>query len=283
MAAWLHGCKLVDANAYANNTRMRLAGYEIGTFHAAPAETEWDADDVRVYTDTRSRKGTPYLVVVKSHVEAKPQEQVGSYSRKPAQFPDLIESSIYGPRWYPVPPANCKAIGYHRKITYTEAHTICVAGAKQKNTKQSNKRKKRKEEREARNVGRRQVLFFIPTTNLAFHIGDMPRLILTRTYEEPFAPPAENVELQLPSTEAVIRWYRHTLDAPRGQMPRGFLVSKVVMSGLCQIEQYPIVYKVTIKIECLAQPQGKVFVVSLGGPLRTGPALLIGAPPVAGL
>lgn len=30
-----------------------LAGYEIGTFHAAPAETEWDADDVRVYTDTR--------------------------------------------------------------------------------------------------------------------------------------------------------------------------------------------------------------------------------------
>jgi len=30
---------------------MRLAGNEIGTFHAAPAETEWD--DVRVYTDTR--------------------------------------------------------------------------------------------------------------------------------------------------------------------------------------------------------------------------------------
>lgn len=28
-------------------------------------------------------------------------------------------------------------------------------------------------------------------------------------------PPAENVELQLPSTEAVIRWYRRTLDAPR--------------------------------------------------------------------
>lgn len=48
--ACTHGCmdKLaVDANAYANNTR--LAGYEIGTFHAAPAETEWDADDVRVY------------------------------------------------------------------------------------------------------------------------------------------------------------------------------------------------------------------------------------------
>lgn len=44
---------MVDANAYANNTRTRLAGYEIGTFHAAPAETEWDADDVRVYTDTR--------------------------------------------------------------------------------------------------------------------------------------------------------------------------------------------------------------------------------------
>lgn len=53
MHCWLHGCKLVDANAYANNTRMRLAGNEIGTFHAAPAETEWDADDVRVYTDTR--------------------------------------------------------------------------------------------------------------------------------------------------------------------------------------------------------------------------------------
>lgn len=43
----------MDANAYANNTRTWLAGYEIGTFHAAPAETEWDADDVRVYTDTR--------------------------------------------------------------------------------------------------------------------------------------------------------------------------------------------------------------------------------------
>jgi len=51
--AWLHGCKLVDANAYANNTHTLLAGYEIGTFHAAPAETEWDAYDVRVYTDTR--------------------------------------------------------------------------------------------------------------------------------------------------------------------------------------------------------------------------------------
>jgi len=39
----------------------------------------------------------PYhFVVVKSHVEAKPQGQVGSYSAgKPAQFPDLIESSIY--------------------------------------------------------------------------------------------------------------------------------------------------------------------------------------------
>lgn len=44
---------MVDANAYANNTRTRLAGYEIGTFHGALAETEWDADDVRVYTDTR--------------------------------------------------------------------------------------------------------------------------------------------------------------------------------------------------------------------------------------
>jgi len=43
----------VDANAYANNTHTWLASYEIGTFHAAPAETEWDADDVRVYTDTR--------------------------------------------------------------------------------------------------------------------------------------------------------------------------------------------------------------------------------------
>ncbi|TGZ53886.1 Uncharacterized protein DBV15_01827 [Temnothorax longispinosus] len=39
----------------------------------------------------------------------------------------------------------------------------------------------------------------------------------------------------------------------------------------------------TDNMECLAQPQGKVFVVSLGGPLRTGPALLVGAPPVAGL
>lgn len=28
-------------------------------------------------------------------------------------------------------------------------------------------------------------------------------------------PLAENVELQLPSTEAVMRWYRRTLDAPR--------------------------------------------------------------------
>ncbi|KYM93334.1 hypothetical protein ALC53_00271, partial [Atta colombica] len=227
--AWLHECKLVDANAYANNTRMRLAGNEIGTFHAAPAETEWD--DVRVYTDTRSRKGMPYhLVVVKSHVEAKPQGQVG----------------------YPLPPANHKAVGYHRKITYAEAHVYPAVHAA-RNPKQSNKRKKRKEE--TRNARRRQV----------------------RTYEEPFALPAENVELQLPSTEAVIRWYRHTLDAPRGQMPRSFLVS----SGLCQIEQCPIVCKVTIK--CLAQSQGKVFVVSLGGPLRTGPALLVGAPPVAGL
>ncbi|KYQ48523.1 hypothetical protein ALC60_12429 [Trachymyrmex zeteki] len=138
MHCWLHGCKLVDANAYANNTRMRLAGNEIGTFHAAPAETEWDADDVRVYTDTQilySRGKECFSVVVKSHVETKPRRQVGSYSRKPVPFPDLIESSIYGPRW----------------------------------------------------------------------------------------------------------------------------------------------------MECLAQPQGKVFVVSLGGPLRTGPALLVGAPPVAGL
>ncbi|KYN17351.1 hypothetical protein ALC57_10327 [Trachymyrmex cornetzi] len=230
----MHGCKLVDANAYANNTRMRLAGNEIGTFHAAPAETEWDADDVRVYTDTRSRKGMPFKRGM---------------------------------------------VGYHRKITYAKAHVYPAVHAA-RNPKQSNKRKKRKED--MRNAGRRQVLFFIPTTNLAIHIGDIPRLILTRTYEKPFAPPAENVELQLPSTEAVIRWYRHTLDAPRGQMPRGFLVSSA-MSGLCQIEQRPIVCKVMIKMECLAQPQGKVFVVSLGGPLRTGPALLVGAPPVAGL
>lgn len=34
-------------------TRTWLADYEIGTFHATLAETEWDADDVRVYTDTR--------------------------------------------------------------------------------------------------------------------------------------------------------------------------------------------------------------------------------------
>lgn len=31
-------------------------------------------------------------------------------------------------------------------------------------------------------------LFFMPATNLACHIGDVPRLISTRTYGEPFAP-----------------------------------------------------------------------------------------------
>jgi len=85
-----------------------------------------------------------------------------------------------------------------------------------KNTKSETKQQEK--EKEGRNEECQETagpFFFIPRTNLAFHIGDMPRLILTRTYEEPFAPPAENVELQLPSTEAVIRWYRHTLDAPR--------------------------------------------------------------------
>ncbi|KYN05574.1 hypothetical protein ALC62_03492, partial [Cyphomyrmex costatus] len=130
--AWLHGCKLVDANAYANNTRKRLAGNEIGTFHAAPAETEWDEDDVRVYTDTRVIMGLLKMMHRRNIFRLSTRRQVGSYSRKPAQFPALIESA--------------------------------------RNPKGSNKRKKRKEE--TRNAGRRQILFFMPTTNLAFHIGD---------------------------------------------------------------------------------------------------------------
>ncbi|EZA48362.1 hypothetical protein X777_13877, partial [Ooceraea biroi] len=51
----IYACKLeVDANAYANNTGTRLA--PLRNWHLSrrvPAETEWDADDVRVYTDTR--------------------------------------------------------------------------------------------------------------------------------------------------------------------------------------------------------------------------------------
>ncbi|KYN33807.1 hypothetical protein ALC56_11883, partial [Trachymyrmex septentrionalis] len=222
--AWPRGCKLVDANAYANNTRMRLAGNEIGTFHAAPAETEWDADDVRVYTDTRVIMGLLKMMHRRKHISPfyKPQRRVGSYSRKPAQFPDLIESSIYS-----------------------------------------------------------------------------PRLILTRTYEEPFAPPAENVELQLPSTEAVIRWYRRTLAMHRGinrsSLPAGGGAKDVYTWGSrCYgANKYgPIARRVREEKKEKRQPQdgvfsttgqGKVFVVSLGGPVRTGPALLVGAPPVAGL
>lgn len=58
-----------------------------------------------------------------SHWEAEPRRQGGSCGQKPAQFPVLIASSIHGrPRRYPVPPANHETFGYHRKITYVEAH-----------------------------------------------------------------------------------------------------------------------------------------------------------------
>lgn len=60
--------------------------------------------------------------LLKPRGSKKPRRQVGSYSRKPAQFPALMESLIYGPRRYPLPPANREAVGYHRKITYAEAH-----------------------------------------------------------------------------------------------------------------------------------------------------------------
>ncbi|TGZ53887.1 Uncharacterized protein DBV15_01826 [Temnothorax longispinosus] len=65
-----------------------------------------------------------------THVKAKPRRQVGSYSRKPAQFPALIESPMYGPlTGNPFPSANREAVGYHRKITCAEAHTYIRRGA----------------------------------------------------------------------------------------------------------------------------------------------------------
>jgi len=66
----------------------------------------------------------PYhFVIVKSHVEAKPQGQVGSYSRKACAVSGFDRIVDIRPRGiYPVPPANHKAVGYHRKITYAEAH-----------------------------------------------------------------------------------------------------------------------------------------------------------------
>lgn len=42
----------VDANAYANNTTRRLQNWHLSRRAARP-DTEWDADDVRIYTDTR--------------------------------------------------------------------------------------------------------------------------------------------------------------------------------------------------------------------------------------
>lgn len=59
--------------------------------------------------------------------------------------------------------------------------------------------------------------FFMPATNLACHIGDVcPVLSRLARMENRSRPPAENVELQLSSTEAVIRWYRAVLSMRRG-------------------------------------------------------------------
>jgi len=73
-------------------------------------------------------------------MEAKPRRQVGSYSRKPAQFPALIESPIYDSRRYPPPPANREAVGYHKKITYAEAHVYPAVYASRVGTRIAERR-----------------------------------------------------------------------------------------------------------------------------------------------
>lgn len=84
--------------------------------------------------------------------------------------------------------------------------------------KRSNKRREegRSEELECPEPGGSGSPFFMPATNLACHIGDAcPVLSRLARMENRSRPPAENVELQLSSTEAVIRWYRRTLAALR--------------------------------------------------------------------
>lgn len=58
--------------------------------------------------------------------------------------------------------------------------------------------------------------FFMPATNLACHIGDVPGLISTRAYGEPFAPACRKRRTSITEYGSGCKMVsRHTLDAPR--------------------------------------------------------------------